>query len=277
MAVSMVGCSDLLGFDDYADGSGSSAASGVGGAGVGGAGTNASSAGVTGGAASSSGNGGTAGAGAAYFSVVMADDPVAYWRLNESMALEPAQDLANDYDGVYLGGITFGKSALVDGEMDGAVRLDGGEGSRIEVEDDLDFASKAPFSIEAWIKLETVKTGYIVHKMTNDSSLNGYELLVDELGITFARWNYGSPASAELHIPVSVANVHHVVGAYDGTQLCAYLDTEPLCVPDGLELINSDVPLYLGQSLEGVLDEVVIYNGALPEARVIAHYQAGIR
>ena len=106
----------------------------------------------------------------------MADDPVAYWRLNEAMASEPAQDIANDYDGVYQGGITFGKSALVDGERTERYASTAAKGRGSRCRTISDFASKAPFTIEAWIKLETVKTAYIVHKMSNDSSLNGYEL-----------------------------------------------------------------------------------------------------
>jgi hypothetical protein len=50
--------------------------------------------------------------------------------------------------------------------------------------------------------------------------------------------------------------------------------------PDSRALPSADEPMYIGASgthqqvIEGVMDEVAVYDKALPEARVKAHFAA---
>ena len=85
-----------------------------------------------------------------YREVVLADEPLAYWRLEETTGPTAHDETKNHNDAAYsTAGITFAeRGALAEGGS--GVRLDGRSG-KIVVGNLFDFPGLAHFAIEAWI------------------------------------------------------------------------------------------------------------------------------
>lgn len=222
---------------------------------------------------SGGGAGGEGGVPTPYDQVVLADEPVAYWRLDDVEG-DPrvALDLSDNHnDGTYLGAILLQQGSLIAGE-DAAIALSGGAGDYVEIGDVLDFAVDAPFTVEAWVRPTDSDAGEIVAKFET----SGWRLLLSGTNTQFRRELEGMPPQFALgeRIPTGVAS--HVVGRFDGAEVCLFIDgVEIDCRASGLALPDEATGLRLGQALTGALDEVAIYEKALDDVRVAAHYEAG--
>ena len=97
-----------------------------------------------------------------YAKVVMADDPVAYWRLDESDGSQTASDAAGSFDGTYTpgtGSITYGVATGIPHETNTAMQVSGG--ATVQIPYALELNPFGPFSVEAWLQPATVPaTGY---------------------------------------------------------------------------------------------------------------------
>ena len=65
---------------------------------------------------------------ASYSSTVLADAPVAYWRLGESAGTAMVDSTANANSGTYQGGYTLGQPGAIAGDSDTAVTFGGQNG-----------------------------------------------------------------------------------------------------------------------------------------------------
>jgi len=90
----------------------------------------------------------------AYRLVVLAANPVAYWRLGEMAGATAAVDeTPNKHDGKYLGRPKFEAQGAIKGDPNGAVFLDGQ--SYVEIPDDPDFSqptSGSGLTVEVWLR-----------------------------------------------------------------------------------------------------------------------------
>jgi hypothetical protein len=207
--------------------------------------------------------------------MVMADEPAAYWRLGEAAADPVVHNetiLGDAYNGAFYLNVVVGEPGLIACDPDTAVRIRGDIDSRIEMADILDFASRAPFSLEAWVHLSAVEYGAIVRKMDTTS---GYSLWYNEAGLEF-RMLGGVETTVDA--PLAVGTTYHLVSTYDGANMCLYVNAAtPSCVPTAALLVNTLVPLVIGRSMNGFLDEVAIYPRALSHMEILAHYRVGAR
>jgi hypothetical protein len=91
-----------------------------------------------------------------YPQVVMADKPVAYWRLGEKVGATVAKDEMGKHHGQYHGRPTFGERSPIKSDPATAVALDGK--SYVEVPDSPDFSQpttgsgKAGLTVEVWMR-----------------------------------------------------------------------------------------------------------------------------
>jgi hypothetical protein len=108
---------------------------------------------------------GRSGARADYLSVVLADGPLAYWRLGEASGPVAYDASGNAMHGTYIGGVTLAQAGALEGDADTAVCLDGVSGCmNMGWHPELSYLSN-DFTIEAWYKGEG--SGWIVS--TRDS------------------------------------------------------------------------------------------------------------
>lgn len=208
----------------------------------------------------------------AYSTAVEADNPVVYYRLDDTGATVSDWS-ANGYDAAVSGGVTTGVAGIVSG--DAAMSFDGISGTV----QGPSLPTYSPYSVEVWFKVPTLQTGTLVI-----------------LGIGPNLYFYGSdstylPGSLEWNNGTDALNAgagfvdgnwHHVVVTYDGTSIATiYVDGEQNNASSAstwgtiggtfLEIASLNGTDFLA----GTIDEVAIYSTALSAARVTAHYTAG--
>jgi hypothetical protein len=254
---------------------GAAASSGNGGSGAAGAGT---SGGGTAGAAASSGAAGASGGGAGgavsseYAAAVLADGPVAYWRMGEASGTTAVDATGNGHDGLLKGGVKLGEPGALNGDSDTAMYFDGT--SYVDVGDKLDFAGTASLSIEAWVHPQAGKGGYLGKGMY-DQGYKGYFIADNDSTIQWVR--EGAVASPPV---ITFTTYSHVVGTYDGLNLTLYVNGAKA----GSKVATNPItdhpnPFTIGQvagwgKFVGWIDEVAVYDKALDAARIKAHYDA---
>ena len=217
-----------------------------------------------------------------YRAAVLADSPLAYWRLGETGGTVAHDESGHGHDGTYVGGTTLGQPGALTGDPDTCARFDGTTG-QVDVGAIFDFAGTTPFSLEAWVYATLLDTTYrhVVTQASFNSAGNPVDgtYLILYSGTTdfgFERW---SASTAVLAVDVNaypgVNQWVHVVATFDGSIGTVYVDGTAV----GAETTQgaaaaSGVHMLWGNLLQGELDEVAVYGAALPQARITAHYQA---
>ncbi|HWE63742.1 MAG TPA: LamG domain-containing protein, partial [Chloroflexota bacterium] len=192
---------------------------------------------------------------------VLASGPLGYWRLDETCKGIVADHSGHGLSGVAIGNLTPNQPGIPAG--DGAMGFDSASGY-ISLGDP---AALQPgtVTVEAWIN--TTHTGAqatIVRKR-----MYGYDLYLNADG-TPAFYIYDSNATQYIAAgSASVANGqwHHLVGTYDGSQVCLYVDgTQATCAPAGTIYYGHDL-VAIGRDggasdayFGGRIDDVAIYG-----------------
>ena len=198
-----------------------------------------------------------------YAAVVLALAPRAWWRFGETGGVG-AIDWMGVAPGLYVGGVTLGRAALVDDPSDPAVRLDGASG-RVEVPHVPAFATAAgTFAVAlsaedaqaactVWSKGSGVDLGLEGNRVV--FRLGGHML---KKGTVFARrrvhvaWSFG-PRGMRLYVDgLLVANNPHTGGL----------------AGNGAALLWGAGPA-LAQPFAGTLDEAAFFDRQLTDAEVL--------
>jgi hypothetical protein len=246
-----------------------------------------------------------------YAKVVVADDPVAYYRLDEPTGSSTAVDAVGSFDGSYdnsKGDITFGVPSGIPRETDKAVDLSdtnaaAGNGSAVRIPYALELNPRGTWSAEAWVRPDS-----------NDNNGNYRTVFSSLYNFNFSAALYGwliyqHPASAWTlvlyngtgapafftsdfgHIPLVPGSWYHLVLTDDGTNIQLYVNgvagsagttvAATGFLPNG---VNGDPsvggsPEVLGQrsdnafnGFSGAVDEVAFYNYALSPAQIAGHF-----
>lgn len=222
-----------------------------------------------------------------YRATVLADSPLAYYRFDDTGAV--AKDETGAHDGTYKGAVTHAPGALGAGSSMAAV-FDGS--TWIEVGDVLPFTGNAPFTIEAWASpvaggadpMCMVAKTFAPGGATGGVA-EGYGVYLDSgtNAVNLSRWK-SSAATGPTGPALANGRFTHVVASYDGANSVLYVDGARMASSPSATVIASVTnPLTIGAGRGGVycyfrgaLDEVAIYGAALPDARVLAHYAAGV-
>jgi autotransporter-associated beta strand protein/parallel beta-helix repeat protein len=214
-----------------------------------------------------------------YANEVLADNPLAYYRLDDPLGSETAaDDSGNHQTGAYQGGVTTGVDGALPHDSDTAALFDGSTGL-VSVPDSTALRPQH-VSLEAWIYPDPSASSNNYHaiavKTTSSSWSDGYGLAIYPDGMLhFFVNNYYTNVAA----PVTSGQWSQVVGSYDGTALRLYVNGILIStLPYSTAINNSTQPLLIGNAAgnypwKGALDEVAVYGAALPAARVLDHYQ----
>ncbi len=212
-----------------------------------------------------------------YGATVLADGPVAYWRMGETTGTTMADATRNRNNGSYDGGFTLGQPGPLAGDGSTAIALDGATG-----------AASVPSSpslqmnwvtIELWINKRTESEyGFYVAKNVVGSGGVGsgwFQLLNNQ---HTGRLEFRVTGDVD-PVLVSTATLalntwYYVVASYDGIVARLYingkLDSTLSAVVSPAQ--NAD-PLYIGRRADGffnnaLLGEVAIYPTALSADRI---------
>jgi hypothetical protein len=246
----------------------------------------------------------------AYSLAVLSNNPIAYWRLNESNG-----SIANDYVGGHdawytnvLLGVTGNDSSDPDTAAEfGDILANNSFAGEIDNSGtgipNIDFSgeSVANFSVEAWVKGDSsqisgaglVAKGYSGNEQfCLDYFSNGYRFFIHD-NVNVTRTCQSTNALD--------GNWHHVVGVCDELDgvMHLYVDGADVADLSGVQAGKSVLPTSAGtlpaaslvsigsraasktattftDQFVGSIDDVAIYNTALTASQVAAHYQAGV-
>jgi hypothetical protein len=228
----------------------------------------------------------TADAGLGYRATVLADHPLSYWRLDETIA-----SLAADQEAAQPGAYdqaTLGVAGAI-GDGDPAMAVAHAVGSRVMIADVYGFGGVAPFSLEVWGNAQSyaaVAGNYLFAKegpITDPGPVqDGYTLRADTQ-LRFARTTAGMADVASAPLPAQ-GQWTYIVATYDGATMSLYVDgalagTAPSSrsltgTPGRTLAIGARSPPGGGSGWDGGIDEPAIYDRALSAADVARHYAA---
>ncbi|NOR84865.1 hypothetical protein GQ473_02000, partial [archaeon] len=205
---------------------------------------------------------------------------VGLWRFDNSTDFLDHSSYSND-------GTNNGSTYNSFGKFGGGRDFDGVDDSiNCGNDSSLNFGSSS-FTIESWIKSDTIQDGKILYKGNGTIDfINGVEYTLYGDGsdsISFYIWDGTNDAWADTSTTVFDGNWHHIVGVFDGTNVSIYLDgnledTMDATSVGNIDTSNNDLIIgstntyTLGNLWNGTLDEVRLWNRALSEEEINASY-----
>jgi len=269
------GCHVVSGLSDFRLQDAGGGADAQGGAATGGSG------GTPGSGGTGSGAGGTGGAAAGYPGVVLADQPLVYWRLGDAPGKLPHDEVSNGPLGAYENDAVLGEPGVIPGDR--SVFFEGT--ARLALDDGvipIDFDGMAPFSIEAWVKLTAYPSNPDRGLLYKQSPEHGWRLSIRDDGrLRFVR-RLDSVNDDCFSNAVPTDTWLYVVGTFDGTVQRLYVDGEQHDETNATKSIpDTDATFTLASvygaqpAFAGWLDEVAIYDHALTPTIIAKHHDEG--
>jgi len=218
-----------------------------------------------------------------YVNAVLADGPALYLRFGETSGTTAKAVVGGN--GTYsAAGITLGAPGAIAGDTDRAATLTDGFG-RITVASGFAFEGTSAFSIEIWANPSAMNTGYgfIADHTDWTADRRGWSFLVGTEGIRLERWANNIERGGVGAAAISAGTWHHVVASFDGGVLRIYVDgVRAAATPNTVALTARTSTLTIGgdsccgaeDAFIGSIDELAIYDKALNDTQVAAHYAA---
>jgi prepilin-type N-terminal cleavage/methylation domain-containing protein len=220
---------------------------------------------------------------AGYLAVILADSPLAYWRLNETVGTTSAPTVGG-VTGNYNGGFSLGTvGATSDGDK--AATFNGTSGY-IDAGNNFNLTATGSWTVEAWVKV-TAANGGTQGVIGKTDFNNGWVMDLDTtLHPRIIRcYNTGScnPATAGA-TTLSTGTWYLLDGVYNSAAqtLCLYINgveqTANCATGMAGNMLATAPSLWIGNENPGVryfngsIDEPAIYNAALSPAALLNHY-----
>ena len=235
--------------------------------------------------------------GSTYNSVVLADAPLGYWRMDEPAYTPPdpstlplavnSGTVAAAGDGTMYPGVTAavaGPPCNGMGANNYACSFDGGRGF-IDCGSSTGFEIPGNVTVAAWVKIKGWSHMFegVVSKGWNGYRLNKY---FTQSYFVNNQMDFSTPTDCTGSRVVADGLWHHVVGVYDGAHQNLYIDgtldasiaysggvgvsTDPLCIGDiGNYWVASGSGSYMKPLFDGVIDEVAVLTNALTASQVL--------
>lgn len=212
-----------------------------------------------------------------YVATILADDPRAYWRLNETTDTVAADSSGHSFSAVYQGVSRGFPTPWSDGDR--AARFDGGY-VWLGYPSPLDPAG-ASFSLEAWTRFAQPTSGAIA-----GSYVQGYGYV---LGLNGTRARFLAEADSTALFDVQSATHidddawHHVVGVYDATsgEARIYVDGVLEASQPASNAPWAGGGFMIGASdfggagfVDAAIDDVAYYDAALASTQITSHFVA---
>lgn len=220
----------------------------------------------------------TAAATQAYRDLVMASNPMGYWRFGESSTSEPVRDEIANRHGQYVGGVTVGQPGAI-GDGNSSARFDATSGY-VNVPNSSVFNLANNFSVEGWIKPNSV--GDYRRIAAFEQIGNGWAFGTRDSRLVFTttgELDYYSPSNL-----VKVGEWQHIVAVFNASNDVTFYLNGSLVgqVAGSAPARSSNGSLHLGgepigsQFSDSFVDDIAIYNRVLDSAEIAEHYAAAM-
>jgi len=169
-----------------------------------------------------------------YAKVVIADSPIAYWRLDETSGSTNAVDAVGSFNGTYVAGagsFTYGAATGIPHETDPALGVTGG--ATIQIPYAIEINPVGAFTVEGWFKAASATTGGNDYRVPISSMSNPYGegptgwLVYQTAGNNWSWWPYnGYYGSVQLqdNDQVVANQWYYLTLVYDGTTFTFYVN-----------------------------------------------------
>lgn len=224
-----------------------------------------------------------------YSSEVLADSPLAYYRLGEATGASTMVDASgNSRDGAFVtnagaGTTCTAATGLLVGDANGALAFAGGAYNGKVT--DAAWMDVTTASLEAWFATTDTGNGMICGRWPSSGTSNAYmyvDLQSSNVIRVYAQIGGSTRIASATVTGLRDGNPHHVVGTYDGSTLLLYVDgaqVATLTIAGTLPAVARDFQVGSRSGatgdFDGTIDEVAYYTGALSAARVEAHFDVG--
>jgi hypothetical protein len=236
-----------------------------------------------------------------YSDEVLADAPVAYWRLGEPSGTLAYDSSGNSRHGTYVGAVPGTVHDGTWGSNDTAATFDGTNDYVSLPAFTTGVTSLNDFTVSMWVKM-------IAHNASNRSYLLDFRgdgatandsigMIIDRVGATtelhhYSRWASAGAAEMKIVIPSPIGQWVHLAYSRQGTTLTAHVNgvaqTSAFAVgavmkADAVSLANAKrIGTYSSAGAgnywtNAIIDDVAIFNTALSDTRLLAHYHAGLK
>lgn len=220
-----------------------------------------------------------------YVATVLADTPLAFWKLNETSGTTAADSSGNALAGTYTGGYTL--AAAPPSNAPGAVLLNGSTGY-VNCGTPAALNVTAAWTLEAWIYLTATPNGCgVITEFFNATGNVLYEIGfgISTSGSSLTAGYYtGSAWQIVTGTALTLNAWHHIAATWDGTTLRLYADGAQVATatPTAAPVAGNN-GIYIGRRHDssaspyfpGRIASAAIYGTALSAARISAHYSAG--
>jgi len=237
-----------------------------------------------------------------YAAAVLADGPIAYWRLGETSGTTATDLTGTGHNASYLNSPTLGVPGLIDTDSDKAVSFDG-INDRTAVPDAADINTGGPYAtrtVELWFQADDVTRRQVLYEQGGTNKGLGVYLLSGQVYVI--GWNQTDQDPTTPWGPLWVSTAvttntrYHVVLVLDqpGSRLEGFLNGISMGSAAGAGRLFS-VPYNIGVAAmddrtrfhdlsstavagyyyDGALDEVALYGTALTTTQIQNHHTIG--
>lgn len=217
----------------------------------------------------------------AYSDEVLADGPLAYYRLGETSGAIVTDSSGNGRNGAYSGTVTQGVTGALAADADTALGL-GGSGYALV--NHASWMNVSTVTVEIWFRTTQTGAQSLIARYGSSSVSEVIALDLSTSNVVRAYGNFSGVKIASATVTgLRDGNWHHAVGTYDGSAIRLYIDgTQVASVAATGTPQSGSLGYRFGSrnaspnnNLIGAIDEAAIYGTALSDARIATHYTAG--
>ena len=225
-----------------------------------------------------------------YRTAVLADSPIAYWRLGESAGTVAVAEVGPNAD--YINTPTLGVASLLLADANTSVTFVRSSLEHASANTTMPAGSSVGVTIEAWVKFATLTaaTRYAVARWFGGTGAPDTQVYYN---VAVGAWRYlyqDATGFRNTHSDAwtpTIGTTYHIVVTHDyaAEQVRFYVNGALLSLEDvsvnGVPVVHAagssaSVGRVASDYWDGTLDEPAIYNGVLSGTRILAHYNAAI-
>lgn len=220
----------------------------------------------------------------AYAQTVLADKPIAWWRLEESTAVT-AEDIAGGHNGDFFNEPLTGSAGIPGFAAGKAVAFDGTSSQKIDVPW-TPVLNGTTFSVECWAWVAGGEGSYRSPITSRDDGPQRGYIIYAGAENTWQFWTGTGTGWSTIAGPAVVTGEWaHLVATVTGNTRQFYVNGVLAGTVSSALSLNMARPLRIGGGstegdgnffFNGTIDEVAYYDSVLSAARVTAHYTSGL-